>query len=208
MTTIITAAIITAPRDRFYLTRSLDSYFKVWDIEPAVFAEPNSRKDIRISQCFESDIPLGIEDNWRRAAEWSVGQSRPYCLLMEDDIEWHSKAPIDLRQMMRGNTVPSGFVSPYCSLFNQPPEKGWTRPGLASNWCGNLALLFRTEQLKLILEHELEPPLDLALGHVCRDLGLDIIVHRPTYIRHIGEVSCRHGQNGLADLEARLPCLS
>lgn len=103
-----------------------------------------------------------------------------------------------------------GFVSGYCSQVNTPKGKGWQEASYRlSGWCGALNLVFPRQSLEYIVEdrerfleaaksnavarvtriHTGPVHLDYAIGKILRDGGKKLLVHSPTLIQHLGDVS-------------------
>lgn len=204
--------IITAPRNPCYLSLSLDSYFRHWDIKPNIIAEPRVKyfRYRRYCNVLAHDEHLGIVHNWLKAAEIGLLSNEPFIMICEDDIEWRDQSSYKIRSLLLDelNDTVFGFISPYCSTRNSREyvRDDWHEARLNNPWCGALCTIFRRSSLELLLKYRTEfiklteyegrhINLDTALGEFYKRRDFPILTHTPTLILHLGEVSTNENVN-------------
>lgn len=217
---MITTGIITAPRDgACYLGLSVESFRRLWDYRPYIFAEPGSPNPCPRDEVIwrEASEPRGIMNNWFFALTTLVrAHDTPYYLLCEDDVYWERPdAANRMRNLIVNETVQTqheevridkcAFVSPYCSKVNGSQrfvkKDWWQRPRKPARWgwCGALALLFPRTSVEIVLNNY---DRFIELGH-----GDSQILEKLEYIGPcihldyaIGQLLLEHGREPIAHM--------
>lgn len=221
---ITAVGIITAPRPDSlnYISNSLDSYFREWDIQPLVFAEPGMHGFKHQSRCkiFPGTTRLGIVRNWIRAAKDLLTgcPDSDWLMICEDDIEWCVGSARLVRAFILDQEYPEnlGFVSAYTCVENAMRDfrsGEWHYPyftgGHTHHWCGACALIFPREPLtKLVFEwedeflencklmaHDEPVHLDCGIAVTLASHHYDLRCHSPSLVDHKGEISTNEGNN-------------
>lgn len=223
---MLAVAIITAPRAKPTITETLDSFYQCWDVKPWVFAEPGSFRPYHhwLKWCENSSVLKNLR-NWHNAARTMLAtHDEPYIAIMEDDIVFHTMAPIRVRQrILLGE---QNAFSPYCSLVNrrEAAPDGWIEARTEkAGWCGNQFMVFSRELLTKVVEQEDKLRLyskgrdgsnedyyhaDYAVGRVVEELGRKILAHQPTLVLHQDAPSTNEANNRAKRVnKARLPAL-
>jgi hypothetical protein len=169
--TLLSVGIISAPRRKYYLGQSLDSYFSHWDIPPHVFAEPDTpTKFLHHSRVIwhQNKFKKNAVSNWADCLKWLwENTDSEFIMICEDDIEWRPGSSVELRSILLngrvrledGDTVnlhKVGFISPYCSEKNQwdlGEREVWTKPRHGSNWMGALSICMPRATVERFLYH-------------------------------------------------------
>ena len=214
---MLSTAVITAP-GRHYLSETLQSYRRYWDVTPHIFSEPGV-KQLDYGHWHYNPVTLGAVRNWLSALKVMLNYSFEYLMICEDDATWKqnvvgpssaetlrcamlSKHPFDvpLKEL--------GFISPYCSRINtfklREASYSWHEPRMPTwGWCGALCILMPRHFAELVasrrkqfIEYASEKTktgtpihLDYAIGEMAKRNSLKIITHTPSLIQHIGEES-------------------
>lgn len=211
---MLTIAVTTAPRpDRIdYLSQSLTSLRRAKFKQPVhVFAEPGcAAHKLRDVQVHQAPTQQGCFQNWARAARWFVESApTPWLLLLQDDCLWRNDAATVLEQAMQefADNRKLGFLSPYTSkamlavshrhaVMQNSSEELWCPARFHDNaFWGAVATLWTADSLRRVVEHSRFTghthvrKVDVVIGNCCRDMGLDILVRRPSLATHIGKKS-------------------
>lgn len=180
-----------------------------------VFAEPDVPHffNEKWVNRFNNKIKLGCFLNWVQAANYLVAGTSDWCMICEDDIDWKRDSKLKLLDCMhRFEGV--GLISCYTSLLNGRTKRGWTQLAYREDvgLCGALSLTFRREVLRDLLNHPLMiqececKHLDYTIGNTMYEMGLAMIGHMPTLVRHLGvESSLCDVRSGKLNNIARLP---
>jgi hypothetical protein len=162
--------ITTAPRQDCTLQETTDSVVQCgW--EPVIFAEPDSTVVDGI-RTIHNPTRLGVWHNWLQACRWAIEQNPEYILSVQDDARFHPDCKLLIEQLEWPKDA--GYVSLYTpshyQLFSDrrtQRKRGFYRIYSNSMW-GAVALVFRPEMLKKIIEH---PIATEWVGVRCQDIS-------------------------------------
>lgn len=211
---MLTVGVITAPRSKQnYLSASLDSYFRIWDYTPTIFAEPKTplpRFHNRVNW-IENKVQLGVVSNWFSTLGYLYTNNlhAKYFMMCEDDIEWKKLAGYEVRTILLTERVQTkakrydlpniGFLSPYCSRMNggELYDNVWQEAIMQKwGWCGALSLILPRESVKIILD---------SRASFYKHAANQTHDGRPRHLDHaIGEVLFRENHRPLI---ARMPSM-
>ncbi|MFT4548147.1 MAG: hypothetical protein ACI8XO_003406 [Verrucomicrobiales bacterium] len=199
------AGIVTAPRARWTLGRTLRSMKNAGWSSPQVFAEPGSRMPARFpdSRLTQRARKLGAWPNYVLAMTemMMVDPHADAYLLCEDDVVF-SKG---LRRYLERTLWPEnrlGVVSLYTPSHEEPERKksGFFKLGKHWSW-GSLAYVFPNAAARLfvgyprVINHRSRGPnkgeidTDVIVGSWCIEAGVSFWLHTPSLSQHIGETS-------------------
>lgn len=204
-------SFFTCKRPMPYIGQTLESYFDLYDEQPIVFEQPGTEPYLNRTRVIRQETNAdGLISNWVAMVQWLEKHTfDDTYMLCEDDIVFRQRI-----------TLPSGsygYLSPYCSLVNAPKgETGWVKPDMRSGQCGALCIVLSRRSLEDIV-CQLHRFLALTSGlHLDTAIGRFFesqtnLVHVPTMVLHIGDVSTRETNNPMASLprfeSARQPAL-
>lgn len=200
-------AFYTCNRQPAYIGQTLSSYFDLYDEKPYVFEQESPEPYLNRTRVHRvATKATSIVENWLEMVEWLVSNTQDELyMLCEDDILFRQR--IDLPKL------PTGFISPYCSTLNKNGD-GWHEPRMVNGLTGALCLIFTRWNLEFIHSKadyiRIESKgyiLDYAIGEAFKHR--QNLVHYPTLILHIGDVSCRASNNSPENRthESRMPAL-
>jgi hypothetical protein len=151
--------------------------------------------------CHVAIEKLGCFPNWKRALTWLIANTdADWLMVVQDDVVYRS----DVLARLEAGAEEFQFIgalSPYCSVAMVEPEswdtvEGWGQARFYNNaFWGALTLCFSRSVAEALLAfprfraHDHHRKIDVVVGNCLRDMGLPLIVHRPSLCDHIGERS-------------------
>jgi hypothetical protein len=193
-----------APRKKCFTSYTIDSLLREGFYYPIhVQEEPDAQRFRGYSKCsiIKNTTKLNVWYNFITCMENILNiyyvHDDGYILYVEDDVELKSGAGGAFRAFFDFRIKRVGFFSLYTSLVNANKKiSGWGLACVSAHgWCGNLCLCIQTQVLRQALPllramYEQHPgeqkAIDYDLGHVIKDLGLDIWCHNPNLVTHLG----------------------
>lgn len=189
--------MITAPRKKSYLSRSVLSLRAEWpDVEVVISAEPDSRVFVPKSTVIQNSRRLGCYLNWCNLAVFLLTSKAEWYCLLEDDIMFTTgtRAKIE-QQMSLGPSVISAYTAQ-----TQGRGTGWRRVTQQSLYThgllGSLCMVIHSSLLPFLvnvlrLDHiNLKADaIDAGIGVACMNLNYPLYHHGPTLVLHEGVLS-------------------
>lgn len=168
--------VITCPREKSTLTRTLESFYGAGWYVTRIFNDP---------------LLEGCYINWRKCARALLDHSEPSDLILvaEDDILLSQ----GLRRHLERQNLPQGVVSLYTASPNHG-EPGWNQiTNLPKRSNGALATVWRPDTLESFMEWDqsdkFEHGTDIHIGMWCKRTKVPLWCHTPSFVKHIGETS-------------------
>lgn len=145
--------VTTAPREKCTLDRTIQSLL-VCGWMPTVVAEPGSTETW--IPTIQNTQRLGVWHNWISACRLALAEPSDFILTVQDDCHFHP----DSKALVESIDWPSdaGFVSLYTPKHYQHNKRKDRRPNgfyevTPRNLWGSLALVFRPDVLREIVDH-------------------------------------------------------
>jgi hypothetical protein len=192
----LTIGIIHAPRKPDYIGLTISNLQEEFPgIDLHIFAEPGSEYFDGMDSVIihQNPVTYGPLFNWLHAIQ-TLSSLAEWVMMCEDDIQWGKGQGLIFREYVLSCGPGVGMISGYCSKPNANPKSlGF---GLAKispyGWCGALSIAVPAYLVPKIISHAYVSQewrgkhLDYVVGKVIKSLGLDIIVHTPTLVHHLG----------------------
>ncbi len=185
-------AFYTCKRPIPYIGQTLDNYFDLYDEQPVVFEQPGTEPYLNRTRVIRQATTANcLISNWMWMVEWLVNHTADsHYMLCEDDIVLRERIFVPAQQ--------AEMYSPYCALVNKNGN-GWHTPKVNTNgFCGALCVLLPRSSLEKLVTDKVSF-LQLTQGlHLDNALGKffpDLLVHYPTQVLHIGDISTREINN-------------
>ncbi len=196
--------IITAPRGIGCISHTIESMLNEGIHDIHVFAEPGVKPYYNQTKVHhhQRQTQHGVVDNWFAGLQFLLDNFKDEWFLMcEDDAYWRRGAYDTLLQGMLDHSD-CGYLSPYCCYLHGS-QAGWHKPKFGNAFFGSLSICLPRKSAEYVITHEEEFKkfgdfryLDFALGELFIKFGgMDVFVHGPTLITHIGEESTLWNMN-------------
>lgn len=203
---MISVGMLTAPRAKVTLHRSIDSFRRAgFQEEVTLFAEPGAAvSGIDGSIHVEHNLKrLGNTENFKRALSTLLKRTdTPWVMVLEDDVVWAPNSADVLRAACANySPMTTGFLTPYTSeqnlLHRGPPRgDGWQQLSFRRPFWGALALCFSRSAAEDFFQCLAHAPIPAAgadslvgKAFVPWKVGRPCYTHVPSLCDHIGETS-------------------
>jgi hypothetical protein len=194
--------MITAPREKSTLIKSLSSFKDEFGEDITIFAEPSEYEFPSWAKVKMNEKTLGCFKNYHNALSSliSTTKKRLVCVLSDDII--YSKGALEI--LSEGMTKQQkkyaaySLITPSQNIVKKPTNKGWIEidPGW-NGWGGLFVMPIETAKeiintkfyINHLLHYKKNEQIDACMYSSFQELGLKSFVHDPSLGYHIGETS-------------------